>query len=95
MIWLTILSISLLFLSLTLLYYALKKINQYEEFILQISKIVEFATQKMKQVDDSGHYESDDETSFFFEQLKQIQNMLNQIFETNNEEEQDAKKKEK
>tara|TARA_B100000287_G_scaffold90466_1_gene82831 strand:+ start:290 stop:430 length:141 start_codon:yes stop_codon:yes gene_type:complete len=45
----------------------------------------------MKSVDARGHYESDDETSFFFEQLKQIQLLLDGVFE---EEITDAKKKE-
>jgi hypothetical protein len=35
----------------------------------------------MKQVDSSGHYESDDETGFFFQQLKNIQTLLDGIFE--------------
>ena len=38
----------------------------------------------MKLVDAKGHYESDDETGFFFEQLKQIQLLLNDIFEEEN-----------
>ena len=46
----------------------------------------------MKLVDAKGHYESDDETGFFFEQLKQIQLSLDGIFET---EETDNVKKEK
>jgi hypothetical protein len=36
----------------------------------------------MKAVDAKGHYESDDETGFFFEQLKDLQVLLNGIFET-------------
>ena len=44
----------------------------------------------MKTVDASGHYESDDETQFFFEQLKQLQLLLNDIFEI--EEIENAKK---
>ena len=75
-----------------LLILSLRKINQYEDFILQISSIIEFSTKKMKQVDSTGHYESDDETGFFFEQLKDIQLLLDSIFETN-EETVDAKKK--
>ena len=71
-----------------------KKINQYENFILQVSQIVEFSTEKMKQVDTSGHYESDDETGFFFEQLKQLQLIMNKLFNTP-EENTDAEKKEK
>ena len=73
----------------TLLYYSLKRITQYEEFILQIQQVIKFSTDKMKLVDSKGHYESDDETGFFFEQLKQIQLSLDGIFE---EETQDAKK---
>ena len=65
----------------TLLFYSLRRITQYEEFILQIQQVIKFATDKMKLVDSKGHYESDDETGFFFEQLKQIQLSLDDIFE--------------
>ena len=80
MIIITLLILLLIFIS-YLLYLSLRKINQYESFILQVSQIVEFATLKMKQVDASGHYESDDETSFFFNQLKELQILLNNVFE--------------
>ena len=60
---------------------ALRRINQYEGFILKIQQIIEYATEKMKAVDASGHYESDDETSFFFNQLKELQLILNDLFE--------------
>ena len=72
-----------------LTYYSLRRITQYEELILQIQQVVKFSTEKMKLVDAKGHYESDDETGFFFEQLKQVQLSLDGIFE---EETQDAKK---
>ena len=72
-----------------LLFYSLRRITQYEELILQIQQVIKFSTDKMKLVDAKGHYESDDETGFFFEQLKQIQLSLDGIFE---EETQDAKK---
>ena len=68
-------------LSSVLLFYALKRINQYEGLIIEIQQIIEFATTKMKQVDAKGHYESDDETGFFFQQLKELQELLNGIFE--------------
>jgi len=71
----------------TLLYFALKRINQYEGLIMEFQNIIEFATTKMKQVDTRGHYESDDETSFFFEQLKELQELLNGIFENEEPEE--------
>ena len=76
------------------LFYSLRRINQYENFILNIQNIVSSSTKRMKQVDSTGHYESDDETSFFFEQLKQIQLMLDDLFEPT-EGDEDAPKKEK
>ena len=67
--------------STTLLYFSLRRINQYENLITEFQQIITFSTEKMKQVDARGHYESDDETGFFFEQLKDIQNLLDGIFE--------------
>ena len=72
-----------------LVYYSLRRITQYEELILEIQQVIKFSTDKMKLVDSKGHYESDDETGFFFKQLKQIQLSLDGIFE---EEMQDVKK---
>ena len=69
----------------TLLFFSLRRINQYEDLITQFQQIIQFSTEKMKQVDHQGHYESDDETQFFFQQLKDLQELLNGIFE--NEEE--------
>ena len=66
----------------TLLFYSLRRINQYEDLIIQFQQIIKFSTEKMKQVDSQGHYESDDETGFFFEQLKQLQLTLDGVFET-------------
>ena len=74
----------------TLLFFSLKRINQYEDLITQFQQIITFSTEKMKSVDSKGHYESDDETGFFFEQLKQIQLLLDGVFE---EEMTDANKK--
>ena len=76
--------------STTLVYFSLKRINQYEDFISKFQQIITFSTEKMKAVDARGHYESDDETGFFFEQLKQIQLLLDGVFE---EEMTDANKK--
>jgi biopolymer transport protein ExbB/TolQ len=79
----------------TLLYFSLRRINQYENLIEQFQDIIEFSTEKMKQVDASGHYESDDETGFFFQQLKDLQLLLSNVFEENvteNEETENAKK---
>ena len=66
----------------TLLFYSLKRITQYESLIIQFQQVITFATEKMKQVDSKGTFEADDEVGFFFKQLKEIQNLLNDIFET-------------
>jgi hypothetical protein len=80
----------------TLLFFSLRRINQYEELLLQFQQIVTFATEKMKTVDSLGHYESDDETNFFFEQLKQLQLTLDGVFENEQlQEKTDAKSKSK
>ena len=78
----------------TILFFALKRINQYEGLIIEFQNIINFATTKMKQVDAKGHYESDDETGFFFQQLKELQELLNGIFE-NEEVEGDSSSAEK
>ena len=79
----------------TLLYFSLRRINQYEGLIMEFQNIIEFSTQKMKQVDARGHYESDDETGFFFQQLKELQELLNGIFENEDEENSSAEEIEK
>ena len=82
--WWWILTILFFFIgavSSVLLFFSLKRINEYENLILQFQQIIEFSAQKMKQVDSKGHYESDDETGFFFKQLRDIQLLLNDIFE--------------
>tara|TARA_Y100001963_G_scaffold150942_1_gene232932 strand:- start:5238 stop:5522 length:285 start_codon:yes stop_codon:yes gene_type:complete len=71
--------------STTVVFYALKRINEYENILIQFQQIVEFSTTKMKEVDNSGHYESDDETGFFFQELKDLQLLLNGVFEQNEE----------
>ena len=60
---------------------SLRKISTMEEYILKFQQIVEIATDKMKMVDSTGHYKSDDETGFFFKQLKELQELLNALFE--------------
>ena len=76
--------ILLLFIS-YMLVLSMRRINQYEDLILQIQQIITFATDKMKHVDSTGHFESDDEVGFFFEELKSIQLSLDGVFEQTEE----------
>ena len=87
----TILSIFVCFIS-YLFVLSLRKISQYENFIIQLQQVVEYATQKIKLVDASGHYESDDETGFFFQQLKELQELLDGVFENEETEENSGAK---
>jgi len=79
-----ILTIIIISLGVTL-YYALRRINQYENIIMDFQNIINFASKKMKLVDSKGHYESDDETGFFFEELKKLQQLLDDLFESETE----------
>ena len=81
----TTLSISVLF------FYALKRINSYENIILKVNDTIEFINHQLKIIDDKGHFEADDEVGFFFEEMKQLGQELEQLFET---EVDDASKKE-
>ena len=80
----TILAIIIITLSVTL-YYALRRINQYENILLEFQNIIRFASEKVKVVDSKGHYESDDETGFFFEEIKKLQKLLDDLFESTEE----------
>ena len=75
-----------------IVYFSLRRINQYEGLIVRFQQLVSYSSEHMKRVDAKGHYESDDETGFFFQQLKDIQLLLNDIFE---QETTDAKKENK
>jgi len=79
-----ILTIIIITLCITL-FYALRRINQYEDLLVQFEQIIEFSSTKLKQVDAKGTFESDDEIGFFFEEIKKIQMLLNDIFENNKE----------
>lgn len=49
----------------------------YWDYLDKISKIIEVSDKKLKEIDHSGHFKSDDEVGFFFESIKQLQDILN------------------
>ena len=65
----------------TLVYYSLKRITQYEELILQINDKIEYVNQQLKIIDEKGTFEADDEVGFFFLELKEIGKLLDNLFE--------------
>jgi len=64
-----------------LVYYSLKRINQYEELILQINDKIEYVNSQLKLIDEKGTFEADDEVGFFFLELKEIGKLLDNLFE--------------
>ena len=51
----------------------------YLDYLNKISGIIDFSDQKVKEIDSKETIKSDDEIGFFFEQVKQIQDVLNQF----------------
>ncbi len=78
-------------------FYALRRINEYENIILNINNTIEHIKLQLKIIDDKGTFESDDEVGFFFTEIKQLGNELNNLFETEVEDApiKEKKKKEK
>ena len=77
-------------------FYALKRINNYEAIILNISNTIELIKHQLKIIDDKGTFESDDEVGFFFQEVKQLGEQLEQLFETevdDGESKKDSKEK--
>ena len=63
----------------------------YEEIILQINDKIEYVNAQLKLIDDKGTFQADDEVGFFFQELKEIGKLLDNLFE---EVEDDASSKE-
>ena len=63
-------------------FYARRPINAYENIILNISNTIETIKIQLKTIDDKGTFESDDEVGFFFSEIKQLGNDLENLFET-------------
>ena len=64
------------------LFYALKRINQYEELFLQISDTVTFIQMTIDTIDKKGTYKSDDEVGFFWNEVVKLSGMLSSLFES-------------
>ena len=88
-----VLSATSLFLTL-LVYYSLKRITMYEEIILQVNDKIEYVNAQLKLIDEKGTFEADDEVGFFFEELKEIGKLLDNLFEEV-EDDANSKKEEK
>ena len=70
-------------------------ISQYEEWITVLSERIEEADIKLRELDNKGTFESDDEVGYFFDFLKRMIgniNVLNQQVESINDTKKEKKK---
>ena len=51
----------------------------YMTYLNKISDYIEVTDKRLEEIDDKGSFKSDDEVGFFFEQIKNIQSVLNQF----------------
>jgi len=75
-------------------FYALRRINEYENIILNINNTIESINRQLKLIDDKGHFEADDEVGFFFDEVKQLGNQLEELFITEEVDNETQEKKE-
>jgi len=75
-------------------FYSLKRISEYENIILNINNTIESISHQLKLIDDKGHFEADDEVGFFFDELKQLGKQLEELFETEEVDDDTQEKKE-
>jgi len=82
-----IIILSLLVVALGYTTYNLLRKNEKQEDILasylsyldRLSRVIEVSDKKLKQVDARGTFKSDDEVGFFFQQIKGLQDILNEF----------------
>lgn len=58
--------------------------NDYEDLynkLIQFEKVIDNANKKLKEIDFKGSFESDDEVGFFFKELKNIQDDINNFLQ--------------
>ena len=54
-------------------------IVQYDEYISEFNKQIKAADKRLKEIDEKGIFEGDDEIGWFFEKVKEIQEALNEF----------------
>jgi hypothetical protein len=54
-------------------------ISKYSEFVKEFGDQIDVADKRLKQIDDKGMFNSDDEIGWFFEQIKVIQKSISRF----------------
>lgn len=66
-----------------------------EEFVTHLQGIIKFSSNKLKEIDERGIFESDDEIGWFFSQIKYIDTLLSQFKPISNNDKNPQEEKEK
>ena len=53
--------------------------TEYENFILKQSEAIQACDKRLKEIDDKGIFRSDDEIGWFFKEIQNIQEALNEF----------------
>ena len=51
----------------------------YLDYLDKMSKVIEVTDARLKKIDHRGTFQSDDEVGFFFDQIKNLQEILNEF----------------
>tara|TARA_R100001369_G_scaffold10170_4_gene23149 strand:+ start:2018 stop:2314 length:297 start_codon:yes stop_codon:yes gene_type:complete len=54
-------------------------LSSYMLYLDRISRCIELSDARLKEIDEKGTFKSDDEIGFFFDQVTQIQGVLNEF----------------
>tara|TARA_R110002126_G_C10449984_1_gene499548 strand:+ start:1817 stop:2095 length:279 start_codon:yes stop_codon:yes gene_type:complete len=54
-------------------------LSSYLLYLDRISRVIELSDNRLKEIDAKGTFKSDDEVGFFFDQVTQIQSILNEF----------------
>ena len=63
-----------------IIFYALRRINVYEQIFTELVGIIDYIKAQMDIIDHKGTFRSDDEVGFFWEAVKNMSNILSGLF---------------
>ncbi len=89
-----ILTLVIIFL-LYIIFISWRRIGTYEDIIENMFDRIAYTNERLKTLDAIGSFESDDEVGFFFKEVKELQQMLGDLFQITMEGENAETKKEK
>ncbi len=79
MIIVIIIQSALIIASLFVIWNLMKKNERFEDFVVKQSDAIDYSDKRLKTIDDKGSFIADDEVGWFFVQIKEIQEALNEF----------------